>query len=125
VNKPVRRVTILGVVRIECGAQPRFVYLLEVTCIGEATPRTIYLAFEDLFDFHLQLIGHFPEECGQATSRGSAETRPPLQFPGQVIHITEAVAYARIAGLQTYLTTILTTMPAKITRSPLIMNLFR
>lgn len=60
--------------------------------------------FDEYFDFHIQLIGHFPEEAGLrlGNSTSNSPSRIIPELPGQMMFVSESVAKARIAQLQDY-----------------------
>ncbi|KAI9201937.1 uncharacterized protein BJ171DRAFT_601297 [Polychytrium aggregatum] len=112
----------------------------------------IYHTYDDFFSFHMCLIGHFPMEAGlslealgqkrlvshlndhssqpektagihtQVSQSPGRRIIPDL--PGQVMFVSEAMAKNRIGLLQEYINDLLK-LPAKIVRSPALMNFFR
>ncbi|TPX67259.1 hypothetical protein SpCBS45565_g03905 [Spizellomyces sp. 'palustris'] len=147
-NKPVRKATIIDVIRQQPPAASRsatgkdYVYLIDVFHVGvfDDQHMTIRHTYDDFFDFHMQLIGHFPEEAGvrvglmQKDSTGELESMPGAwsegprriipELPGQMMFVSEAAAKGRMAQLQDYIQCILA-LPSKISRSPVTMNFFR
>ncbi|KAI8847553.1 Phox homologous domain-containing protein [Chytridium lagenaria] len=137
VNKPVKKAIILDVVK-KAGKQCKdFVYSTRVQYvgIGENNTAVIHHTFEDFFDFHVQLLGHFPEEAGLQIRRYSTESdgdsvssqgtgRIIPEMPCQMMFVSEAVAKARIGQLQEYIQAIIS-LPPKISRSPITMQFFR
>jgi hypothetical protein len=117
------------------------VYVMRVSYIGtpENTFTLIRHTFEDFFDFHLQLIGHFPEESGlqvrpnrnnnnNNNETHSTSTTTPTriipELPAQMMFVSEAVAKSRVGPLQDYIKNILA-LPPKISRSPVTMQFLR
>ncbi|KAJ3211735.1 Myosin 10A, isoform D [Dinochytrium kinnereticum] len=114
INRPVKFAAIADVTRKN---SKDFVYTLHVQYTGQAEPNILYIiqhTYEDFFDFHLQLIGHFPEEAGVSSGKkdvafkslpdneaGSKRIIPEL--PGQMMVVSEAVAKTRIDMLQSYI----------------------
>ncbi|KAJ3270899.1 bud emergence protein 1, partial [Borealophlyctis nickersoniae] len=133
VNKPVRRARVLEVVRQSSGkSSNQYVYLIQVHHIGDPPTHSSLIrhTYEDFFDFHLRLLGHFPQEAGLRVGLGLHDTTVPAQkriipeLPGQMMFVSEAVAKNRVGGLQNYIESILA-LPPKISRSPLVMHFFR
>ncbi|KAI8833753.1 hypothetical protein BC829DRAFT_407635 [Chytridium lagenaria] len=142
INRPVKSATIMDVTRKTEKNGKDFVYTLRVQYVGQAESNVMYIVqhtYEDFFEFHLQLIGHFPEEAGVAKKEGgfkgpSAQVakveedgkikRIVPELPGQMMVVSEAVAKTRIEMLQNYIQAIIS-LPAKISRSPLTMQFFR
>ncbi|KAI8909962.1 hypothetical protein DFJ77DRAFT_433167 [Powellomyces hirtus] len=144
-NKPVRRAHIADVTR---AATKDYVYHIQVFhSDGPEPDSSIHHTYDDFFDLHMQLIGHFPEEAGVGGSAAharadSADVDMPggwnsaaaavtskakriiPELPGQMMFVSEAAAKARIAGLQSYIQAILA-LPPKIARSPVTMSFFR
>ncbi|KAJ3216189.1 Myosin 10A, isoform D [Dinochytrium kinnereticum] len=135
VNKPVKKAIITDVTKKSGKQSKDFVYSIRVQYvgIGDNNSAVIHHTFEDFFDFHLQLLGHFPEEAGLQIRRFSSEgeSESPLssnriipELPCQMMFVSEAVAKTRIGQLQEYIQAI-TTLPPKISRSPITMQFFR
>lgn len=135
VNRPVKSVIICEVSKHTGKAGKDYVYSLKVLHMsGETKASTIYHTYEDFFDFHLKLLGHFPEEAGlsvggstlKQNSKGEIiiPSRIIPDLPGQMMYVSDALATSRIGLLQEYLKEILC-LPAKIVRSPVAMSFFR
>ncbi|KAI8807074.1 Phox homologous domain-containing protein [Cladochytrium replicatum] len=128
-NKPVRSVVISECFRKNHGSAKDYIYVMDVTYITSET-NEIRHTYEDFFDFHLQLIGHFPEEAGvrigllRHDSPQESTKRLIPQLPGQIMFVTDAVAKSRISPLQEYLKAVLV-LPPKISRSPWVLSFFR
>ncbi|KAI9097060.1 Phox homologous domain-containing protein [Phlyctochytrium arcticum] len=147
INKPVKRAVVTEVIKPQsagsrASAGKDYVYLIDVYHVGvpeEQPPMTIRQTYDDFFDFHMQLIGHFPEEGGvragltKQNSEGvnsmpggwsEAPKRIIPELPGQMMFVSEAAAQGRVALLHDYIQAILA-LPPKISRSPVTMNFFR
>ncbi|KAI8916449.1 hypothetical protein BC831DRAFT_499483 [Entophlyctis helioformis] len=154
INKPVKAAKILDILR-GTGAGPKaYTYSIAVTHIGlpdSQPPTLIQRTFDNFFDLHLQLVGHFPEAAGISTGAevirattttattaaaspasgagGGQAGQPPVkrilpELPGQMMFVSEAAARARTVQLQAYLDVLLT-LPPKISRSPVVLKFFR
>ncbi len=66
------------------------------------TSREISHTFDEFFNFHLQLLGHFPEEAGLGLKEDKTERVLP-ELPGQMMFVSEAVAKNRRTQLEEYL----------------------
>ncbi|KAJ3020230.1 Rho guanine nucleotide exchange factor 4 [Thoreauomyces humboldtii] len=149
-NKPVRRAQVVDVTR----PGKEYVYLIDVYHLGapDDQPTNIRHTYDDFFDLHMQLIGHFPEEAGvrivaapHGTSDGTqgdssspdvVEAMPGAwntnagprriipELPGQMMFVSEAAAKGRVPLLQNYLQSILA-LPPKLSRSPVTLAFFR
>ncbi|KAJ3035718.1 hypothetical protein HDV00_003479 [Rhizophlyctis rosea] len=149
VNRPVKRATILEVVRQSgnggsagmgsntSSATKSYVYWIQVQHSGDPPGKTSIIrhTYEDFFDFHLKLLGHFPAEGGVALHHhpregdssdvgGSGSGKLIPELPMQTMYVSDTVAKARIVGLQVYIEGILA-LPARISRSPVVMGFFR
>jgi hypothetical protein len=62
----------------------------------------VFMTFEDFFDFHIQLLGHFPAEAGINSS-----SRIIPDIPGQVMFVSESLALERKRMLTDYLKVLL------------------
>lgn len=124
VNKPTKSAMIVDVLK---AGKNSYVYVLEVERVGDTARAKIYNTFEDFFDLHLQLLGHFPVEAGAAASsnvvRSPNDKRIIPDLPSQMMFVTYEVARTRGVALQTYIDAILT-LPAKISRSPVVNAFF-
>ncbi|KAJ3116908.1 Myosin 10A, isoform D [Phlyctochytrium bullatum] len=132
INRPVKSATIVDVVRKTEKNGKDFVYTTRVQYVGQTEPNVVYIiqhTYEDFFDFHLQLIGHFPEEAGVGTGAGGGKggvfkqgsagstsddgeaggkaKRIIPELPGQMMVVSEAVAKTRLEMLQTYVESVL------------------
>ncbi|KAJ3334259.1 Myosin 10A, isoform D [Blyttiomyces sp. JEL0837] len=136
-NKPIKRVMVAEVLKQSGQKQGSkdYIYSIRVFYVGPAAVETtysiIYHTFEDFVDFHLQLIGHFPEEAGLQLrpslpnqTGDNAPQRIIPELPGQMMFVSEAVAKARIGLLQEYAKAVIA-LPQKISRSPVVMQFFR
>ncbi|KAI8999847.1 hypothetical protein BC832DRAFT_563834 [Gaertneriomyces semiglobifer] len=159
VNKPIRRAQVEGVFRpptresstFRSATGKDYVYTVRVFPVGLAADDEGYAirhTYEDFFDFHMQLIGHFPEEAGvrvkllqqhqqpEAITDDSGEqhfmpgawTEGPKriipELPGQMMFVSEAAAKGRVGQLQEYIQAILA-LPLKISRAPVTLQFFR
>ncbi|KAJ3118691.1 Rho guanine nucleotide exchange factor 4 [Phlyctochytrium bullatum] len=143
VNKPVKKAVIYDVKKKGNPNSKDYVYSMRVHYAGpgpaSANTGEVHHTFEDYFDMHLQLIGHFPEEAGlslrkfarpesgseeKETGAAQASTRIIPELPCQMMFVSEAVAKARIGQLQDYINAILA-LPPKISRSPITMQFLR
>jgi hypothetical protein len=100
-------------------------------------PSYLWKSFEDFYELHLKLLGHFPEEAGIRTGtipiegQQNENTRILPELPCQMMFVSEAVAQTRLTQLQGYvdvnfiLTQALLKLPMKISRSPLVLSFFR
>ncbi|KAJ3106972.1 Myosin 10A, isoform D [Phlyctochytrium planicorne] len=140
INRPVKSASIVDVNRKAERNNKEFTYTTRVQFVGQTEPNVFYIVqhtYEDFFDFHLQLIGHFPEEAGlvnkkdafgknqSSTTEDEGKSKRIIpELPGQMMVVSEAVAKTRIDMLQDYVEAILS-LPPKISRSPLTMQFFR
>ena len=71
------------------------------------TSEIIRHTFEDFFDFHLHLLGHFPAEAGVVapsnTSDGKVATKIIPDLPCQKIFVSYDTAKVRVPQLQAYM----------------------
>ncbi|KAI8822521.1 PX domain-containing protein [Fimicolochytrium jonesii] len=148
-TKPVRKALITDVVKpggsSKGGATGKdYVYHVQVfyVSVPDDQTTTIRQTYEDFFDLHMQLIGHFPEEAGVRVapmrSRGDSTSEVEAmpggwsegpkriipELPGQMMFVSEAAAKGRMAQLQSYIQAILA-LPPKISRSPVTLAFFR
>ncbi|KAJ3125743.1 Myosin 10A, isoform D [Nowakowskiella sp. JEL0407] len=129
VNKPVKSATIVNTLRKSSGTSKDYIYEIHVQYIGNDTA-TIKQTYEDFFDFHIQLIGHFPEEAGVRIGlRAESEATSPQRriipdLPGQMMFVSEQIAKQRIQLLQEYIKSILA-LPPKISRAPVVLSFLR
>ncbi|KAJ3410974.1 Myosin 10A, isoform D [Chytridiales sp. JEL 0842] len=127
-NKPVKKATIIDVKRMSSnGTQSKdYVYILRVAYVGTAdnTYSLVHHTFDDFFDFHLQLIGHFPEEAGLHLHQTSESARIIPELPAQMMFVSETVAKSRTGALQEYVSGLIA-LPFKVSRSPVVMQFFR
>ncbi|KAJ3260020.1 Rho guanine nucleotide exchange factor 4 [Boothiomyces macroporosus] len=118
VNRPVKRATVLEV--LKNNGTHQYTYKIQITYISQGDPTIVYHTFDDFFDLHLQLIGHFPDAAGIKTADNVSTQRILPELPAQMMFVSEAVAQARILQLQT-----LISLPPKISRSPTVLKFFR
>lgn len=106
-SKPVTAATIVEVVRNGKAASKGYTYVLAVTFANTKTAAPhIGRTFDDFFEMHLQLLGHFPDAGGvEAAILQKTQTAARILpfIPVQMMHVTESVAIARIRELQTYI----------------------
>ncbi|KAJ3189570.1 Myosin 10A, isoform D [Irineochytrium annulatum] len=112
VNKPIKHAQVVDVARKSKKDLKDFVYTLRVQYIGATDPKgfsLIHHTYEDFFDLHLNLLGHFPEEAGtqirndgEGTTITTTTNRIIPELPGQMMFVSEAVAKSRMATLQGY-----------------------
>ncbi|TPX38315.1 hypothetical protein SmJEL517_g00307 [Synchytrium microbalum] len=130
VSKPVKSVAIMDIIQMSVGGKSKkeYIYVLQVNRgVGPAdtTTDTIHHTFEDFFDFHLHLLGHFPEEAGVvAGSDGTSKFKIIPDLPCQKIFVSLDTAKQRVPQLQTYMEAIIA-LPPKVSRSPLVLNFFK
>ncbi|KAI8895110.1 hypothetical protein BC833DRAFT_602380 [Globomyces pollinis-pini] len=123
ISKPVKKATITEMQR----KVNIFSYKINVQYLNVIEPSTITHTFEDFFDLHLQLLGHFPEAAGIKTSEvvgQKANVRILPELPAQMMFVSEVVAQGRMSQLQTYID-ILLNLPPKISRSPVVLKFFK
>ncbi|KAJ3273942.1 Rho guanine nucleotide exchange factor 4 [Terramyces sp. JEL0728] len=101
VNRPVKKATVLEVLKTNGAHQ--YTYKIQITYISQGDPTIVYHTFDDFFDLHLQLIGHFPDAAGIKTSDNAVSQRILPELPAQMMFVSEAVAQARILQLQVYI----------------------
>ena len=116
INTPIKRVEILDVFR-QANTKKDYIYVIQV--IRQSQTKIIFCTFEDFFDFHMQLLGHFPEESGM---KGHERIIPDL--PSQIMFVSESLAIARIKMLQEYLDAVLS-LPFKISRSFVVFSFLK
>ncbi|KAI9141017.1 hypothetical protein BKA69DRAFT_469474 [Paraphysoderma sedebokerense] len=117
-SKPIMSSIIIGVYKPSEQTKD-YIYVTETTHVSVAQSFLSFHTFDDFFDFHLQLIGHFPEEAGLNvhnlitlpkslhSGHSSADTteKPRIipEFPPQMMMVNDAIARARLLKLQEYL----------------------
>lgn len=76
--------------------------MLKVTYVGTGqTEGVIGHTYDEFFEFHMQLLGHFPAEAGLAVN-GETRQRIIPELPGQMMFVSEKIAQDRVAPLQQY-----------------------
>ena len=105
VSKPVSKVNIL---QVQKTGPVEYLYELEVFRQQQKTEQVDYLwkSFNDFFELHLLLLGHFPEEAGIVSNYKDGAPTPMRilpELPCQMMVVSEAVAEARLNQLQTYI----------------------
>lgn len=127
VSKPIKEAVISNVFKRSNAASGKdYVYAIDVIQVGNAGYFTIEQAYDDFFEFHMQLIGHFPQEGGVSLSvnNGSSSQRIIPELPGQMMFVSEASARGRVPLLQEYISQVLK-LPPKISRSPAVLGFFK
>ena len=104
ISKPVSKVNIL---QVQKTGPVEYLYELEVFHVQQKTEQVDYLwkSFNDFFELHLLLLGHFPEEAGIVSNYKEGAPSPQRilpELPCQMMFVSEAVAEARLNQLQTY-----------------------
>ena len=118
INKPVKEAKITTISRVKPSSTSKsFSYTIDVSHIAGAVNHSIQRTFDEFFDLHMQLIGHFPEEAGIS----AIESRVLPDLPPQLMFVSEAVAQTRAVLLQSYLDS-LVKLPPKISRSPVVLK---
>jgi hypothetical protein len=91
-----------------------FLYTIQVETISKQTYQ-IQKHFDDFFELHLNLLGHFPECAGivveptakfgslSNSSTNVSEQRILPQLPQQMMYVSEQIASSRINTLQIYI----------------------
>ncbi|OJJ55733.1 hypothetical protein ASPSYDRAFT_34639 [Aspergillus sydowii CBS 593.65] len=100
-----------------CFDNDKYWYIIEVKMEdGRCWELSRY--YHDFYDFQISLLTQFEEEAG---NRGKPRTLPFM--PGPVAHVTDAISDGRRHNLDEYIKKLLS-MPAHITRCPLVRQLF-
>ncbi|KAJ3223727.1 hypothetical protein HK099_000747 [Clydaea vesicula] len=122
-KRPVQSATITHVVRL-AGTSKDYAYVIKVNYVGATnSENTVRHTYDEFFDFHMNLLGHFPEEAGVAPLNGEKKDRIIPELPGQMMFVSENAAQGRMILLQQYVMDVLK-LPPKIRRSPLVLNFF-
>ncbi|KAJ3307215.1 Myosin 10A, isoform D [Kappamyces sp. JEL0829] len=126
INRPVKSAQIQTMAKSQKGSSTSYHYQILTTFIS-GDPVVISKRFEDFFELHMQLLGHFPESAGRSNSSSQIHLEAPMEerilpeLPAQMMFVSETVAMGRIPVLQTYLDKLLG-LPPKISRSPLVLK---
>jgi len=130
-NRPLKSATMVDMIKSGKPSHPVYQYVINISYIS-GEPAIIIRKFCEFFDFHLNLIGHFPDLCSPKTTLKSpknAESTSGIEmklpdFPVQMMFVSETVALQRMSQLQAYINKILG-FPPKISRSPPVLKFFR
>lgn len=95
----------------------RYWYLV-VAEMSNGMFRNLCRYYQDFYDFQIKLLEEFPEESGRT---GGTRTLPFM--PGPLTVVTHSISSRRRANLDEYVRNLIR-MPAHISRSPLIQQLF-
>ncbi|TPX30848.1 hypothetical protein SeMB42_g07856 [Synchytrium endobioticum] len=135
ISKPIQMASVVEIIQITIGTKSKkeYIYVLQVirgTSMMETTAATIRHTFDDFFDFHLHLLGHFPAESGFITPSnvtavvGHVATKIIPDLPCQKIFVSYDTAKLRMPQLQAYMEAIIA-LPPKVSRSPLVLEFFK
>ncbi|KAI8907800.1 hypothetical protein EDD86DRAFT_208149 [Gorgonomyces haynaldii] len=109
-SKPVKQATIVDLVRTKDHGSKGFLYIINVIYANlEDQIFTTAHNFEEFFELHLQLLGHFPDAAGikareDVLSKDIVPVKRILpELPVQMMHVSEAVAVSRLRPLQEYM----------------------
>jgi PX domain len=113
-HRPVKSAIILDVYRNGTSASKGYAYQIDVRYVGSPEePSPISRNFDNFFELHMQLLGHFPDAAGIASHSDlllkdpNNKDRILPQLPVQMMYVSDAVALARLSQLQDYLNVIL------------------
>jgi hypothetical protein len=100
-RKPIKSVNVEGMHRNSAMMGSKsFAYVVQVVYQDNGQGQT-RKTFDEIFELHLNLMGHFPEEAGVAGFKTSGNRIIP-EIPPQIMYVTEAVALSRIKLIQEY-----------------------
>ena len=102
----------VNILQVQKTGPVEYLYELEVFHVHQKTEQIDYLwkSFNDFFELHLLLLGHFPEEAGIVSNYKDGAATPQRilpELPCQMMFVSESVANARLQQLQTYIDVIL------------------
>ena len=110
INRPMKSAQLVEMIKSGKPSHPVYQYVLLITYqVGDS--RKILRKFDDFFELHLNLLGHFPEAAGgRSTSlrnlsdpNAKPADRILPELPAQMMFVSETVAAQRMMQLQDYI----------------------